>query len=261
MSLLLESIEAKPQLNRNVVTDLIIITDSEEVFRLARLKPPTVLYINQSMSDVHIIFDYLRFSYTVMLNIINQNLMMNYILPICAAYIIQMESQDIYITLHKDIPSLNDVYQEVKDYVLSGMFVNPEDTRRYVSKTHLEYCNSFLVRYVSHMATNFYPVMHPQIVNNPHYNDDINKWRSYYEVLLNDKYKTGNEFREIINSINYKRYIETPKFVFFRPLLVYIIWLLDSLGELPDTLSERFIEFLYHVSYYLQIRKGLHDGI
>jgi len=124
MSLLLESIEAKPQLNRSVVTDLIIITDSEEVFRLARLKPPTVLYINESMTDVHIIFDYLRFSYIVMLNITNQNLLMNYILPICAAYIIQMESQDIYITLYKDIPSLNDVYQEVKDYVRCGLSVS-----------------------------------------------------------------------------------------------------------------------------------------
>ncbi len=261
MSLLLESIKAKPQLNRNVVTDLVIITDLEEIFRLARLKPPTVLYINQSMNDMHIMFDYLRFSYTVMLNVTDQNLLMNYILPMCAAYIIQMEAQDIYITLHKDIPNLSDVYQEVKDYVRSGTFVNPEDTRKYVSKTYLEYSNSFLVKYVSHMATNFYPVMHPQIVNNPQYNDDINKWRSYYEVLLNDKYKADHEFREIINNINYKRYIEAPRFIFFRPLLVYIIWLLDSIGELPDTISERFIEFLYNVSYYLQVRKGLHDGI
>ncbi len=261
MSLLLESIEAQPQLNRNVVTDLIIITDSEEIFRLARLKPPTTLYINQTMTDMHVIFDYLRFSYTVILNINEQKVIMNYILPMCAAYIIQMETQDMYITLHKDIPNLNDVYQEVKDYIRSGMFVNPENTRKYVSKKYLEYCNSFLFRYFSHIATNFYPVMHPQIVNNPNYNEDINKWRSYYEVLLSDKYKRDVEFREIINSINYKRYIESSKFLFFRPLLIYVIWLLDSVGELPDSVSERFIEFLYNVSYYLQTRKGLYDGI
>jgi hypothetical protein len=261
MSLLLESIEAKPQLNRNVVTDLVIITDSEEIFRLARPKLPTTLYLNQSMTDIHIIFDYLRFSYTVMLNVNNQELLMNYILPMCAAYIIQMETQDMYITLYKDIPNLSDVYQEVKDYVRSSMFYNPENIRNYASMIYLEYCKSFLVRYVSHMATNFYPVMHPQISSSSNYNDDINKWRSYYEVLLNDKYKRDIKFKDVINSINYKRYIEAPKFLFFRPLLVYIIWLLDSIGELPDNVSDRFIEFLYNVSYYLQTRKGLHDGI
>jgi len=261
MSLLLEDIKPKPQVNRNIIANLVIITDSEELFKLARLKPPTAIYIKPYMSDVHTIFGYLSFSYAVIVSLENQDLLTDVILPTCTTYIIQMEPQELYITLHKDLPNLDEVYQEAKDYIKSSLFAPAENDEKYISKTYTEYSNTFFARYLSEMATNFYPIIQHKLITSPYYDEDVDKWTSYFEVLLNDNYKKDSLFKEAINTINYKRYINAPKFLFFRPLLLYVMWLMNSVGELSETISERTIEFLCNVSYYLYTRKGLRDGI
>ena len=261
MGLLLENIEPKPQINRNIVTNLVIITDSEELFRLARLKPPTAIYIKQSMTDIHTIFSYLSFSYAVIVSLEDQDLLTNVILPTCATYIIQMEPQELYITLHKDFPNLDEVYQEAKDYVKSNLLAPIENNEKYISKTYTDYSNTFFARYLSEMATNFYPIIQHKLITSLHYDEDIDKWTSYFEVLLSDKYKKDDRFKEAINNINYKRYVIGSQFLFFRPLLLYVMWLMNSVGELLDTISERTIEFLCNISYYLYTHKGLRDGI
>jgi hypothetical protein len=261
MSLLLEDIKSKPLINRNIITNLVIITDSEELFRLARLKPPTSIYIKQSMTDMHTIFSYLSFSYAVIVSLEDQYLLTDVILPVCATYIIQMEPQELYIILHKDIPNLGEVYQEAKDYIKSNVFNSLENDEKYASKTYMEYANTFFSKYLSEMAADFYPIIQHKLITSPYYDEDVDKWTSYFEVLLSDKYKKDDWFREAINNINYKRYITASKFLFFRPLLLYVMWLLNSVGELFETVSERTIEFLYNVSYYLYTRKGLRDGI
>jgi hypothetical protein len=261
MGLLLEDIEPKPQINRNVVTNLVIVTDSEELFRLARLKPPTAIYIKRSMPDIHTIFSYLSFSYVVIVSLEDLGLITDVILPACATYIIQMEPQELYIALYKDLPNLDEVYQEAKDYVKSNPLAPIENTRKHTSKTYADYSNTFFARYLSEMATNFYPIIQHKLITSPHYDEDIDKWVSYFEILLSDKYKKDDWFKEVINNINYKRYITGSQFLFFRPLLLYVMWLMNSIGELLDTISERTIEFLCNVSYYLYTRKGLRDGI
>ncbi len=261
MNLLLEDVKPKPQFSRNIITNLVVITDSEELFRLARLKPPTAIYVKQSMADIHTIFSYLSFSYAVIVSLEEQHLLTDVILPACATYIIQMEPQELYITLNKDIPNMEEVYQEAKDYIKSSRITFAESNEKYTSQTYAEYSSTFFARYLSEMANNFYPIIQHKLITSPYYDEDINKWTSYFEVLLSDKYKADSWFREAINNINYKRYVTAPKFLFFRPLLLYVMWLMDSVGELLENVSERTVEFIYNVSYYLYTRKGLRDGI
>jgi hypothetical protein len=156
---------------------------------------------------------------------------------------------------------LDEVYQEAKDYIKSNPINCNESNEKYISKTYAEYGNTFFARYLSEMATNFYPIIQYKLITSPYYDEDVNKWTSYFEILLSDKYKKDTHFREFINNINYKRYVNAPRFLFFRPLILYVMWLMDTVGELSESISARTIEFLYNVSYYLYTRKGLRDGI
>jgi len=236
--------------NYRFTTNLTILTDDEKVFEKAKKKLVTIFLISENSLKNYDFISYFAHSIVpcdvVIVSFNRPNSMYIGILRTIYSYIYTLEKNYLLSIIDREFPLLEDSVIET--------FREIEKRKEDIFSTSIPYA---LPRHLGYITNKFYITTDQKIQTT---DDDISYWKSFYEPLLNELYKDDAAFKNIIDHINHKKFIESVEFFGIRPVIVYILYLIYKINKVSDFDSmESLLNFSISIAYYIKNKNKIRD--
>ena len=236
--------------NNKFITNLTILTDNEKLFEKTQNRFITTFLISEnSMNDYDFVSTFSRSVSNcdvILLSFVRPNSIYLNLLRTIYCYIYSFDQDYLLTIIEREVPSVEDTVIETLDTIDK-------------MKEEALICNEpyILPKHISYITNNFYIVLDNKTDKSE---DDINYWRTFYEPLLNALYKQDNKFKEIIDYINHKKFIDSIEFFGIRPLIIYVMYLIYKIDKVSDFDSmESLLNFSISIAYYIKNKNKIRD--